>query len=195
LVRKGIASILGNEQDMELVGEGGNGLEAVEMYRKLSPDVTLMDLHMPEMDGVAATERIIAADPAARIIALTSYYGDHEIYSALEAGVRGYILKHTVHTEVVRAIRSVYYGERLMAPEVAGRLNESAPQAALTKREIEVLRIAAQGLGNKEIAEHLGVTAGTAKMHLHSIFFKLGVSGRTEAVTHAVRRGIIRLDS
>jgi DNA-binding NarL/FixJ family response regulator len=137
----------------------------------------------------------LTPDPEARIIALTSYDTDHEIYSALEAGVRGYLLKEMVHTEVVRAIRIVHGGKRLIPPKITERLNEQATQTALTQREIEVLRMAAQGLGNKEIGQCLGMAAGTAKMHLQNIFSKLGVSDRTHAVTLALQRGIIRLDS
>src|ERR1700760_3719132 len=149
LVRKGIASILANEGDMQLVGEAGNGREAVEMFRQHHPDVVLMDLRMPEMDGVQATQAIRKDDPDARIIALTSYDGDQDIYRALEAGVRGYILKEMVHTEVVRAIRTVFAGKRLMPQEVAERLSEYFPQVALTPREVEVLGCVAKGMANK----------------------------------------------
>ncbi len=194
LVRKGIAAILGNETDMQLVGEAGSGREALEAFRRYHPNVILMDLHMPDMDGVEAAKQIIAEDRDAKIIALTSYDGDHDIYSALDAGVRGYILKEMVHSEVVRAIRTVNAGKRLMPPEVAERLNEHFPQVVLTQREIEVLRLAAQGLGNREIGERLGTAAGTAKMHLQNVFSKLGASDRTHAVMLALRRGIIRLD-
>lgn len=200
LVRKGIASILATEEDIQLVGEAGNGSLAVEAFFRLQPDVTLMDLRMPVLDGIAAAKRIMRENPTARIIALTSYHGDHEIWSALEAGVRGYILKDMVHDEVVRAIRIVHSGKRLMPPEVAERLNELKlnehfPSSALTSREIEVLQCAAQGFGNKEIGDHLGMAANTAKMHLQNISSKLGASDRTHAVTLALRRGIIRLDS
>jgi DNA-binding NarL/FixJ family response regulator len=194
LVRKGIASILANEEDMTLVGEAGNGREAVELFRESHPDVTLMDIRMPEMDGIEATRAIRSQAPDAKIIALTSYDGDQEIYKSLEAGVRGYLLKEMVHTEVVRAIRVVHAGKRLMPPEVAERLSEHFPQAALTPREVEVLGCVAEGLGNKEIGARLGTAAGTVKMHLQNILLKLGASDRTHAVTLAVRRGIIYLD-
>jgi DNA-binding NarL/FixJ family response regulator len=177
------------------VGEANGGQAALEAFKSLRPDITLMDLRMSGVDGIAATKSIVAEDPDARIIALTSYDTDHEIYSALEAGVRGYLLKEMVHTEVVRAIRIVHGGKRLMPPEITERLNEQSTQSALTQREVEVLRMAAQGLGNKEIGQHLGMAAGTAKMHLQNIFSKLGVSDRTHAVTLALQRGIIRLDS
>jgi DNA-binding NarL/FixJ family response regulator len=194
LVRKGIAAILANEKDMKLIAEAGSGAEAVEAFRQFHPDVTLMDLRMPGMDGIEATREIRKIDPEAKIIALTSYDGDQEIYRALEAGVRGYILKESVHTEIVRAIRVVQTGKRLMPPEVAERLSEHFPQVALTPREIEVLQHVAKGLGNKEIGVRLGTAAGTVKMHLQNILSKLGASDRTHAVTLAIRRGIIHID-
>jgi DNA-binding NarL/FixJ family response regulator len=194
LVRKGIAAILANEKDMKLIAEAGSGAEAVEAFKKFHPDVTLMDLRMAGMDGIEATKEIRKIDPEAKIIALTSYDGDQEIYRALEAGVRGYILKESVHTEIVRAIRVVQSGKRLMPPEVAERLSEHFPQVALTPREIEVLQHVAKGLGNKEIGVRLGTAAGTVKMHLQNILSKLGASDRTHAVTLAIRRGIIHID-
>ena len=194
LVRKGIASILANESDMLLVAEAGSGREAVKLYRQHRPDVTLMDLRMPDVDGIAAVKEICGEFPDARIIALTSYDGDQEIYRALEAGVRGYLLKEMVHTEVVRAIRVVGSGRRLMPPEVAERLSEYFPKVALTPREEEVLRCVAKGLSNKEIAVRLGAASGTIKMHVQHILSKLGVAARTHAVTVAIQRGIIRLE-
>jgi len=194
LVRKGIAAILANETDMKLVAEAGSGTEAVNAFRQFHPDITLMDLRMPGMDGIEATKQIRQIDPEAKIIALTSYDGDQEIYRALEAGVRGYILKEAVHTEIVRAIRVVQSGKGLMPPEVAERLSEHFPQVALTPREIEVLQYVAKGFGNKEIGVRLGTAAGTVKMHLQNILSKLGASDRTHAVTLAIRRGIIHID-
>ena len=194
LVRKGIAAILANETDMKLVAEAGSGQEAVNAFRQFHPDITLMDLRMPGMDGIEATKQIRQIDPEAKIIALTSYDGDQEIYRALEAGVRGYILKESVHTEIVRAIRVVQSGKRLMPPEVAERLSEHFPQVALTPREIEVLQYVAKGFGNKEIGVRLGTAAGTVKMHLQNILSKLGASDRTHAVTLAIRRGIIHIE-
>ena len=194
LVRKGVASILANEPDMELVAEASGGREAVEKYRELRPDVVLMDLRMPDMDGTDATRAIRGENPDARIIALTSYDGDQDIYRALEAGVRGYILKEMVHTEVVKAIRTVLSGKRLMPPEVAERLSEYFPQVALTPREVEVLSFVARGLANKVIAHKLGTANGTIKMHVQNILEKLGASDRTHAVTIAIERGILHLD-
>jgi DNA-binding NarL/FixJ family response regulator len=194
LVRKGIASILANEADMLLVGEAGSGREAVDLFRQHHPDVTLMDLRMPEMDGVQATQAIRKEFPDARIIALTSYDGDQDIYRALEAGVRGYMLKEMVHTDVLRAIRTVHAGKRLMPQEVAERLSEYFPQVALTPREVEVLGHVAKGMANKEIADQLGTASGTVKMHIQNILEKLGASDRTHAVTIAIQRGILHLD-
>jgi DNA-binding NarL/FixJ family response regulator len=194
LVRKGIASILANESTLKLVGEAGNGHEAVEMFRDLRPDVVLMDLRMPEMDGIEATKQIRKLDSEAKIIALTSYDGDQDIYKAIEAGVRGYILKEMVHTKVIDAIRTVHSGKRLMPTEVAERLSEYFPQVALTPREIEVLKYVAKGMANKEIAHHLGTASGTVKMHVQNILAKLGASDRTHAVTIALERGILHLD-
>jgi DNA-binding NarL/FixJ family response regulator len=194
LVRKGIASILANEPDMKLVAEAENGRDAIALFRQHRPDVTLMDLRMPDLDGIAAVLAIRAQFPDARIIALTSYDGDHEIYRALEAGVRGYLLKEMVHTEVLRAIRMVHAGDRLMPAEVAERLAEHFTQVALTPREVEVLGHVARGLSNKEIAHQLGTAGGTIKIHVQNILGKLRASDRTHAVTIALQRGIIRLD-
>jgi two-component system, NarL family, response regulator len=195
LVRKGIASILANEGDMQLIGEAGNGREAVDLFRQHHPDVVLMDLRMPDMDGVQATQAIRKEYPEARIIALTSYDGDQDIYRALEAGVRGYMLKEMVHTDVLRAIRTVHSGKRLMPQEVAERLSEYFPQVALTPREVEVLGHVARGLANKEIADQLGTASGTIKMHIQNILEKLGASDRTQAVTIAIQRGILHLEA
>lgn len=193
LVRKGIASILSNEPDMKLVAEAGSGQDAVAMFKAHQPDVTLMDLRMPQMDGIEAARQIRAEFPDAKIIALTSFDGDQEIYRALEAGVRGYLLKEMVHTEVVRAIRMVHAGKRLMPPEVAERLTDYFPKAALTPREVEVLTLVASGLANKEIASKLGTADGTVKIHVQNILSKLNASDRTHAVTIAIQRGIIQL--
>lgn len=192
LVRKGIASIIGNEPDMQLVAEANDGRQAVEQFQQHRPDVTLMDLRMPEMDGIEAVTRIRAQFPDARIIALTSFDGDQEIYRALEAGVRGYLLKEMVHTEVLNAIRVVHAGKRLMSQEVAQRLNDYFAQDALTPREVEVLTLVAQGYANKEIAARLGKADGTIKIHVQNILAKLSATDRTHAVTIAVKRGIIR---
>lgn len=193
LVRKGLAAILNNEPDMELVAEAENGKSAIELFRKLQPDVTLMDLRMPEVDGLTAIRTIIKEFPEARIIALTSYDGDQDIFNALQAGVRGYLLKEMVHTEVLQSIRQVHAGKRLMITDTAARTHEAVLQSALTPREIEVLKLISQGLSNKEIAHELGTAVGTAKIHVQNIIEKLGASDRTQAVTIAVQRGIVHL--
>ncbi len=193
LVRKGIASILNNEKDIELVGEGDNGEDAVELYRKSRPDVVLLDLKMPVLDGIGAVKRILAEDPDAKIIALTSFDGDQDIYRALEAGIRGYLLKESVHTDILNAIRTVYAGQTLVSPEAAKRLSEYFSQSMLTPREIQVLDLVAHGFANKEIAAKLGTADGTIKMHVQNILQKLDASDRTHAVTIGLRRGIIHL--
>ena len=196
LVRKGIAAILAGEPDLLLVAEAGDGGEAVKLFELHRPDVTLMDLRMPGVDGIAATVAIRAVSPTAKVIALTSYDGDQEIYRALAAGVSGYLLKEMVHTDVVGAIRLVHAGKTLVPPAVAERLGAHSPlpAAALTPREVEVLALAARGFSNKEIAQQLGTAGGTVKTQVQSILAKLRASDRTHAVTLAVERGILRLD-
>lgn len=193
LVRKGLSLIIGNESDMELVGEAGNGRDAVELFQQVRPDVTLIDLRMPELDGISAVKQIRAEFPDAKIIALTSFDGDQDIYRALEAGVRGYLLKESVHTEVLSAIRSVHAGKQLISQGASARLSTFYPSAALSPKEAEVLTLVARGLSNKEIAAQLGKAAGTIKIHVQNILEKLGASDRTHAVTIATQRGIIRV--
>lgn len=193
LVRKGIAAILLNQADMQLVGEAANGEEAIEQYRQLKPDVTLIDLKMPVMDGIATVTAIRREFPDARLIALTSYDGDHDVFRALEAGVRGYILKETVHSEILGAIRRVHAGGQLFSQDAAQRFAASFSQATLTPREIEVLSLVAQGFGNKEVAAKLGPSVGTVKIHVQNILAKLNATDRTHAVTIALKRGLIHL--
>lgn len=193
LVRKGIAWILAKEPDLRLVAEASTGREAVEQFKTHRPDVTLIDLRMPNMDGVEATEAILHEFPEAKIIALTSYAGDQEIFRTLKAGVHGYLLKEMVHTEVVRAIRTVHLGKRLVPAEVTERLSQYLPQPALSPREAEVLSFVAKGMSNKEIAEQLGTSEGTIRIHVQHILSKLQAGDRTHAVTIALQRGILRL--
>lgn len=193
LVRKGIASLLSTEADMVLTGEASTGREALELFRRFRPDVTLMDLRLPDLDGVTLTRMIRQEFPDARILALTSYDGDQDIYSAIEAGVRGYLLKEVVHAEVLRAIRAVHAGKRVLPPDVLERLSDHFPQIALTPREVEVLAFVAQGLANKDIAGRLGTASGTIKMHVQNILGKLEASDRTHAVTIAIQRGILHV--
>lgn len=195
LVRKGIAAILSTEMDMHLVAEAQRGEDAVRLHRRHRPDVTLMDLRLPDKSGVETTREIRGEAPGAKIIALTSYDGDQDIYRALEAGVRGYLLKEMVHTEIIRAIRIVHAGKRFIPQEVTQQLNGFFPEVALTPREIEVLSFVARGFGNKEIGDVLGTAPGTVKAHVQSILSKLGAKDRTHAVTIALRRGIIHLHS
>jgi DNA-binding NarL/FixJ family response regulator len=194
LVRKGVAAILATEPEMRLVAESNNGADAIRLFRQHRPNVTLMDLRLPGKTGYETTREIRAEFPDARIIALTSYDGDQDIYRALEAGVRGYLLKEMVHTEVIRAIRIVHSGKRFVPPEVSQQLSEFFPDFALTTRETEVLSLIALGLGNKEAADRLGTAAGTVKAHVQSILGKLNARDRTHAVTIALRRGILHLN-
>lgn len=195
LVRKGVASILATEPDLLLLGEAENASEAIRLFRLHRPDVTLMDLRLPGMNGVEITREIRREFPDAKIIALTSYDGDQDIYRALEAGVRGYLLKEMVHSEVIRAIRIVHSGKRFIPSEVSDQLSEFFPEIALTPREMEVLMWVARGLGNKEIGARLGTAGGTVKAHIQNILGKLGAKDRTHAVTIGLQRGIIHLDA
>jgi DNA-binding NarL/FixJ family response regulator len=194
VVRAGIAAMIANEPDIVVVAEAGEGAEAVERYVAHRPDVTLMDLRMPKLDGVSAILAIRSVDPGARIVALTTYDGDTDIHRALSAGACAYLVKDVLVDELVGAIRSAAAGKRVIPAAVASRLAEFTPRAELTAREVEVLRLVAKGLRNKEIARVIGRTTGTVKVHLKNILEKLGVTQRTEAVTLALQRGIIHLD-
>lgn len=195
LVRKGIAAILATESELQLVAEASTGSEALRLYRQHRPDVTLMDLRLPDQSGVEIARQIRHEFADARILVLTSYDGDQDIYRALEAGVRGYLLKEMVHTEVIRAIRVVHSGKRYIPLEVTQQLSGFFPEVALTPREVEVLSLVARGFGNKEVGDVLGTAPGTVKAHVQSILGKLGAKDRTHAVTIALRRGIIHLHS
>ena len=194
VVRTGIRAMIANESDMTVVAEAGDGNEAAALYEAQKPDVVLMDLRMPKADGIAAIRMILKADPEARIIALTSYEGDADIYRALDAGACGYLIKDMLGTQVVNAVRTAAAGKRVIPPEVASRLAEFTPRLDLTPREVEVLRLTAKGLGNRDIARVIGRTEETVKVHLKHVMAKLDVTGRTEAVTLAIQRGIIHLD-
>ncbi|CAA9326785.1 MAG: Two-component transcriptional response regulator, LuxR family [uncultured Gemmatimonadaceae bacterium] len=194
LVRGGIAAMIANEADMAVVAEAADGAEAVAQYALLRPDVVLMDLRMPRMDGATAIRTIVDADPAARVVALTTYDGDADIHRALSVGACAYLVKDVLVAELIGAIRSAAAGRRVIPAAVAGRLAEFTPRVDLTAREVEVLRLVAKGLRNREVARMLGRTEGTIKAHLKNIHDKLGVDDRTEAVTLALKRGIIHLD-
>jgi DNA-binding NarL/FixJ family response regulator len=194
VVRTGLAAVLVQQADLELVAEAENGEHALELYREHKPDVCLMDLRMPVMDGVTAIRAITSEFPEARILALTTYEGDADIRRALEAGARGYLLKDMLLTEVIQAVRAVRRGERVIPNAVAARLAEFPERSELTERELEVLQLVARGLSNKEVARAIGRTDETVKIHLKNTFVKLGVADRTEAVTVALTRGLIHLD-
>lgn len=194
LIRDGLAAVLRGQNGFEVVADAANGEEAIEAYARLRPDIVLMDLRMPIMDGLAATRAILADDPNARIIVLTTYDGDEDIHRALSAGARGYLLKDMMRTDLLGVIHAVYRGQRGIPGPVAARLAEFTPRIGLTPRELEVLRLVADGLSNAQVAEKIGRTEGTVKVHLKNILQKLDASDRTEAVTTALRRGFIRLD-
>ena len=194
VVRAGIAAMIANEPDIAIVAEAGDGAEAVALYHEHVPDVVLMDLRMPKLDGVSAITAIRTAYPEAHIVALTTYDGDTDIYRALSAGACAYLVKDVLVAELVRAIRGAATGKRVIPTAVASRLAEFTPRIDLTERELEVLRLVAKGLRNKEISPVIGRTEGTVKVHVKNILQKLGVADRTEAVTLALQRGIIHLD-
>ena len=193
LLREGIAALLARQPDMTLVAEATNGCEAVEQFRKHRPDVTLMDLQMPEMNGVDAMIAICAEFPGARIIVLTTYTGDVQALRALKAGARAYLLKSLLRKELVETIRLVHAGQKRILPEVAAQLAEHATDDSLSSREIEVLRWISGGNANKEIAAQLSITEETVKGHIKNILAKLGANDRTHAVTIGLKRGIIDL--
>jgi DNA-binding NarL/FixJ family response regulator len=193
LLREGIAAVLANETDMVVVAEAGNGREAVEQFRAHRPDVTLMDLQMPDMNGTDAILAIRKDYPDARIIVLTTYGGDAQAVRALKAGASGYLLKSMVRKELVETIRCVHGGKKRIPPEIAVEMAEHHADDALTEREIEVLREVAAGNANKVVALHLVVSEETVKAHMRSILSKLGANDRTHAVTIALKRGIIEI--
>jgi DNA-binding NarL/FixJ family response regulator len=193
LLREGIAALIGNEPDMELVAEASNGREAIEQFRKVQPDVTLMDVQMPDMSGIDALIAIREEAPEAKIIVLTTYGGDALAMRAIKAGAQAYVLKGLVRKELLETIRAVNRGQKRIHPDVAVELAQHTGESTLTAREIEVLSLVAAGNSNKRIAMCLSITEDTAKGHLKSILAKLGASDRTRAVTLALKRGIIEL--
>ena len=193
LLREGIAALVNAESDMKLIAEATNGQEAIEKFRLHRPDVTLMDLQMPAMNGIEAIIGIRSEFPNARIIVLTTYAGDVQVLRALKAGARGYILKAHVRRELLDTIRAVHGGQKRIPPEVAAELADHAADDALSSREIDVLRLIAAGNANKEIASRLGIAEETVKSHITNILAKLGANDRTHAVTTALKRGIIEL--
>jgi DNA-binding NarL/FixJ family response regulator len=193
LVREGIAAIIEAEPDLRLVAEATNGHDAIQSFRQHRPDVTLMDLCMPEVGGTEAIARIRSEFPTARIIVLSNYAGDARVVSALKAGASGYLLKHTLRRELLDAIRAVHAGLRRIPAEIATVIAEHAGDEALTARELDVLRQVAAGRSNKAIATDLRISESTVKAHLKAILAKLDADGRTHGVMIAVKRGIIRI--
>ena len=193
LLREGIAAIINNQPDMLLAAEATNGTEGIERFRKHRPDVTLMDLRLPDMSGVDSLVAIRADFPEARIIMLTTFEGDVEVHRALEAGARAYLLKSMPHKELVDAIRRVHAGKKSIPAVIATRLAEHLSDETLTPREIEVLRYVAEGNRNREIADRLFISEETVKVHIKHIMEKLGATHRTQAVAIAVHRGIVQV--
>jgi DNA-binding NarL/FixJ family response regulator len=193
IVREGLALIINQEPDMKVVGSCATVAEAIDLHRTLRPDVTLMDLRLGASSGVDAIKAIRKDDPNARVIVLTMYEGDEDIFRAHQAGATTYLLKDTLSSDLVRVVREVHAGERPVLPEVQARLAERASMPTLTSREVEVIQLISQGLRNKEVGAMLGITEGTVQIHVKNIFAKLGVNDRTGAVQVAVRRGLIHM--
>lgn len=193
LFREGIASVLAEKADMRLVAQACSGREAIELHRRLRPDVTLMDIQMPDMNGIDVTSAIVGEFPAARVVVLTTYDGDMHAQRAIKAGAAGYLLKSMVRKELLSTVRNVHAGLRSIAPAVACSLVGQWHLEALSRREVEVLRLAAGGQSNKRIGVHLAISEETVKVHMKSILAKLGASDRTHAVTLALARGILEL--
>jgi len=191
--RQGIAGLIDGQLDMRLVGEASNGREAIQQFRALRPDVTLMDLQMPEMNGIDAISAIRGEFPEARIIVLTTYAGDIQALRALKAGARGYLLKNLLYKELLDTIRAVHAGKKTLSPEISYQLADHATDEALSPAEISVLRLIAAGNGNKQIAHQLSVTEETVKGRVKNILSKLGANDRTHAVLIGLKRGIIEL--
>ena len=194
LVRTGVANIISHEPDLHVVAEAANGLEAVQAFERYRPDVTLLDLRMPVMEGVEAVRQIRQRDPAARVIVLTTYDTDEDITRALQAGAKAYVLKDISAHALIACIHDVLAGKTYLAPAAAAKLAERVTQVQLTPRELAALRSMADGRTNKEIAVALGISERTVKTHMAHLFEKLGVTSRTEAVKIASRRGLVRLE-
>ena len=193
LVRQGIAVLVSTQPDMTMVAEASNGREAIQQFRTHRPDITLMDLQMPEMNGLDAIMAIRGEFPSAKIIVLTTYKGDVQIVRALKAGVQGYLLKNTFHKELVETIRAVHAGKKALSPEASYEIAEHSTDDALTPAEISVLRLIAAGNANKQIADQLSITEDTVKWRVKNILSKLGAQDRTHAAMIGVKRGIIEM--
>jgi DNA-binding NarL/FixJ family response regulator len=194
ILRKGLAALVNAEPDLKLVAEASNGKEAIEAFRCHQPDITLMDLQMPGLDGIQAIEAICSEFPGARIIVLTTYTGDTQVVRSLKAGARAFVLKGHVLDELLGTIRAVHAGKKRIPPDVAAELADHAIDDALTEREIDVLKLIAAGNGNKQIANELSISEATVKSRVTNILSKLGANDRAHAVTIGLKRGIIELD-
>ena len=194
IVRQGLVALIATIPDMKVVAEAADGVQAIDLYRKHRPDVTLMDLRLPNKNGVDAIAEIRKEFPSARVIVLTTFDGDEDIYRALQAGAKGYLLKGMTADELTEAIRTVHGGKSRIPPVVAERLAERMGGPSLTSRELDVLKRIVGGRSNKEIAGELFISEATVKTHINSILSKLGVSDRTQAATTALQRGIVHLD-
>jgi DNA-binding NarL/FixJ family response regulator len=193
LMREGIVRILGLSNDVTVVAEASDGAEAVQRYVECKPDVTVMDLQLPRMNGMQAIRAIRQIEPNARVIVLTMYQGDEDIYQALQLGAVGYLLKDTVPQNLLRVIREVHAGQRSIPPDVAAKLEARTTHRFLTTRELEVLELLGRGMRNKEVADQLGIQVDTARAHIKSILAKFNVHDRTAALAEALRRGLIHL--
>lgn len=194
MVRMGLSASLNVESDMEVVAEAGNGAAAIEAYRKHRPNLVMMDLRLPGMSGTECTAAILQEFPDAHVLMLSTHSGEEEIYRALQAGAKGYIVKSIIREELLRAVREVSQGRQYVDPIVAAHLAERRSHRSLSVREVEVLRMVARGLGNKEIANHLNIAEVTVKLHVSHVLEKLSVKDRTQAATVALQRGIISLE-
>jgi two-component system NarL family response regulator len=192
LVRRGFAAIINMEDDVTVVGEAGDGDEAVELWRRLRPDVVLMDLRMPKLEGVEAIKRIRAEDAEAAIIVLTTFDHDEDIYAGLRAGAKAYLLKDAQPEELFRCIRAVRAGEAYLQPKVAAKLAQRVQEEPLTEREVQILKLLAEGKSNRAIGQALFITESTVKSHLKSLFIKLDVTSRAEAIALAAKRGLVK---
>lgn len=192
LVRRGLVAIVNMEGDATVIGEAGDGAQAVAMWRKLRPDVVLMDLRMPELDGLDAIRAIRSEDPRAAIVILTTYDHDEDVYAGLRAGARAYLLKDVQPEELFRCIRTVHAGETYMQSKIATKLASRVQEDDLTDREVQILGLLAEGKSNKAIAQALGIGESTVKTHLKSLFTKLDATSRAEAIALAARRGLVR---
>lgn len=193
VVREGLVAIIGRQPDMDIVAEAGDGAAALELYRTVRPDLSLLDLRMPGMDGLEVLDAIRGEDPAAAVIVLTTFDDEEDIYRSLRGGARGYILKDALKDELLTCIREVRAGRSYIPPLIASKLAQRMSGAELTARERDVLELMAPGKSNRQIAADLFITEGTVKVHVNNILGKLGTRGRTEAVAFAIKHGLVRL--